>query len=49
MTTRYRPRLLGEHAMMVLEGAGLAALTLAMIYGAEPIGRLVCALVGGGE
>lgn len=47
MTTRYRPRLFGEHAMMVLEGAGLGALILAMVYVAPPLGRLVCAVFGG--
>ena len=47
MTTRYRPRLFGEHAMMVLEGAALAALTIAFFYFAEPHGKLVCAVFGG--
>jgi hypothetical protein len=46
MTTRYRPRLLGDRAMMVLEGAGLLAIVVAFYCFAEPLGRLVCALFG---
>lgn len=47
MTTRYRPRLFGEHAMMVLEGAGLLAIMVAFYCFAEPLGRMVCAVMGG--